>query len=162
MTSSASPAGIGKSGNWTPASTHIVRSICNPINQEEDLFESTFTVFANRVSKGDNHKDAVVLISEIQTSNVDNTHMVAATTMQLLIFFEKAPNLANETEYTEFLKQAAKWGGHMLWDFTTSYMRTIASGLHTPELRLPAYTTQPTLLASDGHTPLGKPTEENS
>lgn len=30
--------------------------------------------------------------------------------------------------------QAASWGRHILWDFTISHIRTIASGIQHPEL----------------------------
>jgi len=153
MKTEAVPAGLGGSGNWSPASTNIVRSICNPINQDEDLFDTTFTIFANGVSWDSSH-DAVALISEIQTSNVDNTHMIAATTMQVLAFFEDAPDLTASDQYATFLRKASQWGSHMLWDFTVTYMQSVASGLRAPNLQLPGFTAEPTLLAADGHTPL--------
>lgn len=154
MNAEALPAGLGEGGNWSPTSINIVRSICNPINQDEDLFDATFTIFANGVSWDYSH-DAVALISEIQTSNVDNTHMIAATTMQVLAFFEEAPDLSDSRQYAAFLKKASQWGSHMLWDFTVTYMQSVASGLHAPGLHLPSFTAEPTLLAADGHTPLG-------
>lgn len=154
MSTDALPAGLGEGGNWSPASTNIVRSICNPIDQDEDLLDTTFTIFANGISWDYSH-DAVALISEIQTANVDNTHMIAATTMQLLAFFEEAPDLSDDRQYVSFLKKASQWGSHMLWDFTVTYMQSVAGGLQAPELRLPNFTVEPTLLASDGHTPLG-------
>ncbi|HJF15469.1 MAG TPA: hypothetical protein K8V32_11835 [Enteractinococcus helveticum] len=154
MSSDKAGVDLRQGCNWFPTATNIVRSICNPIDQDEDLFEITFTIFVNAMPTSDGSNNAAALISEIQTSNVNQSHMIAATTMQVLHFFEETPALDNDDEYLAFLSKAAKWGSHLLWDFTVSHMRTLASGLQTPELNLPTTLPGPTLLAADGHTPL--------
>ena len=160
MSDNVSPAGMGPRGDWSPISTHIVRSICNPTGSNESPHELTFSISAD-VVRQTSGPEIVALIGEIQASNVAESHFLAATALLALAFDGTAPDLSNEKDYREFLEFAAKWGCHLLWDYTVAHVRSLASGLQHPEIDLPVATPMPTLLKRGGMNPLDPADEED-
>lgn len=140
---------------------HVVRSICNPIADPDEVPELTFTLWAGGMEdKAD--LEIPLIFGEVLTSNVSESHLLGVTVLAMMHPGERFElNPRDDDQSDAFLRTWGPWASHALWDYALTQLRILASGLFMPDLDLPQFTPDPYLTFANNDT-TGGPQSQSS
>ena len=141
---------------------HVVRSVCDA-NTEEGLDEPLFELWPGGVTTTEKDPDHPVIFGQVLAATTSGKHMAGVTVAASCIpgegyeFDPRDPIAANA-----FLKEWGPWSAHLIWDFATTQLRLITSGLADSALNLGSVTPNPHLALADEDDQGEDPAQSNS
>lgn len=135
----------------TPGGIQVVRSICNPAPEPDELGD-VFTAYLAPVEDPPHPMFGVV--GEVQTSNLQRTHMLGVTVVLFVSMNQQVPDLNDPEVYRTFAERVVPWSAHILWDMATTQLRLVASGLLHADMNITPVTPEPILLNVLGQEPI--------
>lgn len=138
---------------------HVVRSICDA-NPEDGVDEPQFSLWSGGVTTTEKDLEHPVLFGQVVASTTTGAHMAGVTVAASCIpgeGFKFDPR--DPTDANAFLKEWGPWAAHVIWDFATTQLRLVTSGLADSSLDLGSMTPEPYLVLADEAEQDGGPAE---
>lgn len=123
---------------------HLIRSICNPLSEDEVDLEPSLTLALSRIEADEDGRHAFVMMEVVAPAST-GTYFVGATVMAVVGIDDR--DTSTPAARNRLLADVVPSVIHPMWDYSLSHLRMLVSGLIDATLDAPNLTPEPILLS---------------